>query len=301
MNKNTLLIIAIAFLAVVCIPVSANTHIASGGTIVAGDEHYNLDFVTDECTTFAMWGSASDIQSGFSPNKVIDLTNHNDVVFNLVEYRGYSGVWHCYSNPSASPNEIMYGPTFFLNVPTITPEPTPVPTPSEGNIIISSFPSAATVYVDNYIRGITPLTVTVANGEHVVRVRMDGYTESVSTVIVAGDEVSVLPELVPATTPPTTIATNIPTTTETTIPTTEPTTIPTTEPTIEITQELETTQPEIAPATIDYSETIAAIQTQLNEQATQIATQQEINQQQEEDIGLLQQIVNAIKAFLGLE
>ena len=120
---------------------------------------------------------------------------------------------------------------------TPTPTPTPIPTPSEGNLVISSSPSDATVYVDNAIKGITPLTVTVANGEHVVRIRLYGYQESITNIEVNGEDVSIEPVMIPLTTVATTVPTTVPTTAVTTVPTIVPTTEPTVEPTTEPTME----------------------------------------------------------------
>lgn len=295
---KTTLIIALVAMLCVCFPVSANTHVASGGTIVAGDEHYDLDFVTDECTMFGLWRDIGIYTT--PPLRTVNLALKNDAVFSLDAYQGGSGLWRCLDETTGAAKP--EGTTFHLIVHDIV---TPTPTPSEGTISISSSPSEATVYVDNFIRGITPITVKVENGQHTIRLKMDGYADSRTDVSVIGDIVTVSENLIPITTPPTTVP---PTTNQTQTPTLTPTTeIPTTEPTQEITQEMDTTQQEEI-ATIDYSETIAAMQTQINaqstqlsEQAAQLETQAAINQQQEEDIGLLQQIINTIKALLDLE
>jgi hypothetical protein len=66
-------------------------------------------------------------------------------------------------------------------------EPTPTPTPAFGSIAVTSSPSGANVYLDNAYRGFTPLTLdAVPNGNHAVTLRLDGYEDSVQTVVVTG-------------------------------------------------------------------------------------------------------------------
>ncbi len=66
--------------------------------------------------------------------------------------------------------------------------PTPVPTPSYGSIVIASEPAGANVYLDNTIRGISPVTLTsVANGYHTVLLRLDGYEDYTRNVRVSAD------------------------------------------------------------------------------------------------------------------
>jgi hypothetical protein len=280
-----LLIVAVVLTTV---PAMAAKVVESGGTVIAG-EVVDLPFV-DQCpgATFGWWASPAGVFTT-EPTRTIDLSNYNGYTFDPMDFKGYNGQWLCYNKTMYGfSNDEQYryrmeGPRFVLIVPVITTEPTPAPTPSEGNIIISSYPSDATVYVDNVIKGITPLTVSVPNGDHLVRLRLDGYQESKTSVTVTGADVSIEPELIPVTTLATTIPTTIPTTSQTTVLTTIPTTAITTVPT-----PIQTT------ATIDYSSTIAAIQSQVAEHDTKI-------QEQQEEIGVLQQILNSIMKLLGLQ
>jgi len=66
--------------------------------------------------------------------------------------------------------------------------PTPTPTPAFGSIGITSEPPGASVYVDNVIKGITPLTLDgVPNGGHAILLRLDGYQDYTDSVIVMAD------------------------------------------------------------------------------------------------------------------
>jgi hypothetical protein len=85
-------------------------------------------------------------------------------------------------------------------------QPTPTPTPAYGTIRVSSVPSGAGVYLDNVIKGITPVTLEgVPNGNHAVLLRHDGYLDSATEVIVMGDlrEISTVLTPTSATTTPT--------------------------------------------------------------------------------------------------
>jgi hypothetical protein len=64
-------------------------------------------------------------------------------------------------------------------------QPTPTPTPAFGSIIITSEPSGAAVYLDNAIKGITPVTLEgIPNGAHHLLLRFEGYTDYTSDVSV---------------------------------------------------------------------------------------------------------------------
>jgi len=66
--------------------------------------------------------------------------------------------------------------------------PTPAPTPAYGSVAIASEPAGATVYLDNMIRGIAPVTIdTVQNGDHAILLRLDGYEDYASQVRVTAD------------------------------------------------------------------------------------------------------------------
>ena len=49
--------------------------------------------------------------------------------------------------------------------------PAPGPSAGEGELVVTSRPDAAQVIVDGSARGVTPLTVTLSAGAHVVEVR----------------------------------------------------------------------------------------------------------------------------------
>jgi hypothetical protein len=66
--------------------------------------------------------------------------------------------------------------------------PTPAPTPEYGSIVVSSEPAGANVYLDNTIKGITPMTIKVVpNGPHSVLLRQEGYQDYTQTVTVTAD------------------------------------------------------------------------------------------------------------------
>lgn len=280
-----LILVGLALLIVVA-PVSART-VENGGTIYIGEEHLYLKFLDGNTTKAFGWWDGSGPRDISRPTKVIYLDSYTDASFPASEFTGYSGVW---SQLNSNLWWNISGSYFTLANPVVTTtpttSPTPIPTPSEGNIVISSSPSDATVYVDNVIKGITPLTVSVANGEHVVRIRLDGYQESKTGVTVTGADVSIKPVLIPVTTVPTTIQTTVATTTQTTTPTTVITTKLTTIPTTE---------------TINYSGTIVAMQKQIDEQVTKNAEQDVAIAEQSEQIGFLQQMIDSILGFLGLK
>jgi hypothetical protein len=229
------------------------------------------------------------------PSKTIYLDNYADASFPASEFTGYTGIWQSLDSDL---NVNLNGSRFVLATPTPTPTtpPTPVPTPSGGNIIISSNPSDATVYIDNVIKGITPLKINIENGEHVVRIRLYGYQEYTTTVVVNGEDVSINPVLIPLTTVATTVATTVPKTVVTTIPTTEPTMEPTTEP---------TTEPMVEPMSLEQpvsdEDALANMQSQIDAQATKNAEQDVIIVEQSEQIDVLTQIINFILSFLGVK
>ncbi len=286
----TLLCVAISIMLLIA-PSSAITDVENGGTVIAGDEHYSFNFLDNStCTTFGWWLIPR--YDAFEPTRIVDLTKHDDVSFPISDYTGYHGNWKCVDPKTHVLSDS--GESFILRVPQQIPtaepttQPTPFTTPSVGTISISSDPQDATVYVDNIIRGITPLTITVENGEHVVVVRLDGYQKSKTNVTVYGEDVSVDLLLIPVMT----VAATIQTTVQTTLPTTIQTTAPTTDTTTEITT-IPTT------VAINYNDTIAAIQSQIDEQATKNAEQDMAITEHSKQIGFLQQLINDIMALIG--
>jgi len=294
-----LIFVGLALLIVVA-PVSART-VENGGTIYIGEEHLYLKFLEgSETKLFGTYDWRHEgMVIGQRPQVEIDLSDsYTDASFPASKFYVYdiNQIWwslkpdHTWntSNDLSVPHFILANPVVTT---TPTTPPTPVPTPSTGNIVISSSPSDATVYVDNVIKGITPLTISVANGEHVVRIRLDGYQESKTSVTVNGADVSIKPVLIPVVT---TVATTVPTTIMTTVPTTMQTTTQTTVITTEITT-IPTT------ATINYSETIAVMQSKIAAQETKNIEQDVAIAEQSEQIGFLQQMIDSILGFLGLK
>jgi len=169
--------------------------------------------------------------------------------------------------------------------PTYTDAPTPIRTPSFGTIVIQSSPATANIYLDNLVKGVTPLTINnVPNGAHVVLLRLYGYQDSSSTINVLGDTQTINPTLIPINTATTGATTTIPTTASVTTTTT----------TGAITTQLTTTITTLAPtptATVNYSATIAAMQSQIAEQNVKIAEQGNI----------LNQIMNFLRNVFGLK
>ena len=81
--------------------------------------------------------------------------------------------------------------------------PTPTPTPAYGSIGITSNPSGAGVYVDNVMKGITPVKLdAVPNGAHSVLLRLEGYEDYTDSVMVMADARQVNADLVSKTTTP---------------------------------------------------------------------------------------------------
>ena len=164
----------------------------------------------------------------------------------------------------------------------INVEVLPVPPASIGNIVVQSNPAGATIFLDNAIKGITPLTIqSVPNGAHIVLLRLKGYQDSSNSINVLGDNQTVNPTLTLITTG-TTGATTIPTTASVTTTTT----------TGAIITELTTTVTTATPrptATVNYSATIAAMQSQIAEQNVKITEQGNI----------LEQITNFLRNVFG--
>ena len=79
-----------------------------------------------------------------------------------------------------------------VDITHLVGQPTPAPTPEYGNIVVSSEPSGANVYLDNTIKGISPMTINaVPNGQHTVLLRLEGYEDYSRTVTVMADTVQV--------------------------------------------------------------------------------------------------------------
>lgn len=137
--KKIVVVAAIFVALCLCMaPVSSRDVIDNVPTIYIGEEHLNLKFLEGrESKLFGWWKPGSSVLT-VGPEKTINLENYNDVSFPISEFNGYDGRWfpldsNCVLNQTAYPF-ILANP-----VVTITPtiEPTPVPTPSTGNIVIS--------------------------------------------------------------------------------------------------------------------------------------------------------------------
>lgn len=295
--KNIIVVAAVFVALCLCMtPVSSRDVIDNVPTIYIGEEHLNLKFLEDsESKLFGWWEPNVGLLQN-PPSKTIDLSSYTDVSFPESEFAGYAGAWHQLDRGHVI---IQQGGIIFTLKTPVAP-PTPVPTPSTGNIVISSIPSDATVYVDNVIKGITPLTINVENGAHVVRIQKVGYYESKTDVNVMGENETVGVELVsiPVTTTPTTIITTIPTTTvpttivTTVVPTTEPTVMPTDTVTVTETEEMVSLLSVEEP--VDNSAQIESMQAQIDEQGEKI-------EEQNERIGVLEQMIDFILRVFGLK
>lgn len=101
-------------------------------------------------------------------------------------------------------------PYSVVKVEQLIGQPTPTPTPSFGRISVTSNPSGAVIYLDNAIKGLTPLTLdSIPNGNHVVVLRLDGYQDSLKNVVVTADTQTLNAVLIPITTTATTRTTAI--------------------------------------------------------------------------------------------
>jgi len=153
-----------------------------------------------------------------------------------------------------------------VEVLAVAPTPTSTPTQSIGNIVIQSNPTGATIFLDNAIKGITPLTInSVSNGAHTVLLRLQGYQDSSNSITILGNTQTINPTLTPI---------NAPTTGVTTVATTGfVTSTPTTGI---ITTQMTTTVTTATPrptAKVNHSATIAAMQSQIAEQNAKIEEQ----------------------------
>ncbi len=294
--KNAIVVAAVFVALCLCMaPVSSRDVIDNVPTIYIGEEHLNLKFLESRESKLFGWWKPGSLVLTVGPEKTINLENYNDVSFPVSEFNGYDGRWF----PLDS-NYVLNQTAYPFILATPIPTQTPVPTPSTGNIVISSSPSDATVYVDNVIKGITPLTINVENGAHVVRIQKVGYYESKTDVNVMGENETVDVELVSipvTTTTPTTIITTIPTTIPTTIvttvvPTTEPTVMPTDTVTVTETEEMVSLLSVEEP--VDNSAQIESMQAQIDEQGEKI-------EEQNERIGILEQMIDFILRVFGLK
>lgn len=143
-------------------------------------------------------------------------------------------------------------------IPTMIPTTiaTPTPTPSSGSIVIASSPAGATIFLDNALKGITPLTLdSVPNGIHTILIRLDGYQSTSKVITVTGNANIENLVLSPISTQTPAITTTTPGAITTQLTTTVTTATP--RPT----------------AKVNYSATIATMQSQIAEQNAKIEEQ----------------------------
>jgi hypothetical protein len=136
---------------------------------------------------------------------------------------------------------------------TTTTTATMAPVVTTGTVKVSTTPAGASLIVDGTKSGLSPLTLTLSKGSHIIQASLSGFQDTTSTVnIAAGDNITVtliLNQIIVTTVPTTTTTvTTIPPITTTTVPTTTATTIPSIPPVVTTTTPLVTIIPPIPPA-----------------------------------------------------
>ena len=123
-------------------------------------------------------------------------------------------------NPSPSQNLVKIqeldssGNIVSSSVYTLAMPATPTPTPTSvySSISVSSTPSGANVYLDNAYKGLTTLPMDgIANGNHIILVRLAGYQDWTQNVTVLGNSTSLTATLVAISNTTTTTTTVTPT------------------------------------------------------------------------------------------
>ncbi|MFA5414893.1 MAG: PEGA domain-containing protein [Methanoregula sp.] len=147
----------------------------------------NNNPVSGESVTFAVATGGGSVTTGASAT-----TNAN----------GIATVISWTLGPTAGSNTLMATSGSLSGSPvTFTATGTVVSIPSYGNISVSSTPSGANVYLDNVYMGLTTLPMEeIANGNHVVIVKLAGYQDWTQTVTVLGNSTSLTATLVANTT-----------------------------------------------------------------------------------------------------
>lgn len=74
--------------------------------------------------------------------------------------------------------------------PPSTPPPTkpPVTVPKTGTLKVTTSPAGAEVYIDGTFKGMSPLTITLPNGSHSVKVVLEGYESASKSVSITGGQ-----------------------------------------------------------------------------------------------------------------
>ena len=326
MSKKFIFVVLIAFIIVAVLPVSARD-VSMGDTIYIGEQHLNLTHALNQANGFSGadldkapvytrigWWALRALIENSAPTKTIDLTGrYMDFSVETADFFGNEGTWFALAPNN---NIVSLRPVFTVTFPASSiPESSFTANPVSG-------PAALTVkFTDtssknptswrwNFGDGTTsdlqnpfPHTYTISG---VYAVTMNAYMGSTSGNT-ATTTITVLSPLSPTTvttsqaiTPnPTTTNTIVPsatvTTTSTTVPpstrttaiTTRQTIISTTTPTTSRTT-ITTVTPKPT-ATVNYSATIAAMQSQIADQSTKITEQGNI----------LDSIVNFLRNVFG--
>jgi len=76
--------------------------------------------------------------------------------------------------------------------------PVPVTAPSSGSVRIASTPSAASVYLDNRLTGVTPETINgVSPGQHQLLIQKPGYLGVTKTITITNGQVTAVTVVLP--------------------------------------------------------------------------------------------------------
>lgn len=135
--------------------------------------------------------SLDGIPSGATPVIIDSSPGQHSLSLALDGYRGYT------TTISLARGETTPVDVVLETAEQVTPAPTP---PREaGSISVASFPDGAYVFIDDEMRGATPVKVSgLAPGTYTVRISMQGYADNIQEVPVAGGQTTkVYADLVP--------------------------------------------------------------------------------------------------------
>ena len=114
------------------------------------------------------------------------------IVFNPVSTSGKDVTIARGTEVSAQINTLVVDPRKFLQVGgAMIPVPESVTTEGVTELTINSNPGGAEITVDDQLVGLTPLRVIVRRGDHVVALRLAGYSTWVRSVQAAGGKMNV--------------------------------------------------------------------------------------------------------------